>query len=166
MHALEDPTSRVIDVGIGIVVRPIPNNNLIFGADSADTDTEQTPKYEILITRRPDHTVFGGYWELPGGKADPGEAIDACVRRELEEEVGVEVEVVRGLSDLVHAYPHATVRLHPRLCRLTPGSPQPRNLHVADHRWCSVHEIEHSDFPPANEGIIDELVRVLSEGRI
>jgi len=161
-----DPTSRVIDVGIGIVVRSIPNNNRISDSVPVQSDTEQRPKYEILITRRPDHTVFGGYWELPGGKADPGEAIDACVRRELEEEVGVEVEVVRGLSDLVHTYPHGTVRLHPRLCRLTPGSPQPRNLHVADHRWCAVTEIEHTDFPPANEGIIDELVRVLSEGRI
>lgn len=148
-------------MGIGIVVRRVGIKDRTSPIAERPADTEQSPDYEILITRRPDHTVFGGYWELPGGKVDPGEGVDECVRRELEEEVGVEVEVVRGLSDLVHTYPHATVRLHPRICRMREGSPLPRNLHVAAHRWCALGEIRHEHFPPANEGIIRELVRVL-----
>ncbi len=153
-------------MGIGIVVRVVPYNNQTIGHDSERSTPKHSPTYEILITRRPRHTVFGGYWELPGGKADPGEPIDDCVRRELAEEVGLEVEVVRGLADLVHTYPHGTVRLHPRLCRMTAGSPQPRNLHVDDHRWCPVEEIESTQFPPANKAIVDELIRVLSEGTV
>lgn len=148
----------IVDVGIGIVLREVPNTDRSEGASN-------TPTYDILITRRPDHTVYGGYWELPGGKAEPGEPIDACVRRELSEEVGVSVEVIRTLPDVIHTYQHATVRLHPRLCRLAPGSPEPRNLHVAEHRWSPLSEIKNHKFPEANAQIIEALERALSPVR-
>lgn len=145
---------HIVDVGIGIVLREIPSA-------SQTSDPVPTPTYDILITRRPDHTVYGGYWELPGGKAEPGEAIEDCVRRELSEEVGVSVEVIRTLPDVIHTYKHATVRLHPRLCRLAPGSPEPRNLHVAEHRWSPLSEIKNHRFPEANAHIIAALEQAL-----
>lgn len=114
-------------------------------------------RYEILITRRPDHTVLGGYWELPGGKLDDGETVEGCIVRELREEVGVEAEVVAALSDLVHTYDHGTVRLHPRVCRLVDGSPEPRALHVTEFAWCAIAGLGAFTFPPANAGIIGEL---------
>lgn len=146
---------EVVDVGIGIVLRETPTINRPSGRRAP-------PTYDILITRRPDHTVYGGYWELPGGKAEPGEAIEDCVRRELSEEVGVSVEVIRTLPDVIHTYAHATVRLHPRLCRLAPGSPEPRNLHVAEHRWSPLSEIKNHRFPEANAHIIAALEAALS----
>ena len=149
------PTAGITDVGIGIVVRTSPNKASTSGAGPAH-------RHEILITKRKPDTVFPGSWELPGGKAEPGEPIDDCVRRELREEVGVDALVVRAFTDRVHTYAHGTVRLHPRLCRLAPGSPTPSNLPVADHRWCALEDLAGYSFPPANEGIIEELKAALA----
>ncbi len=148
---------KIIDVGIGIVLRHPPNKTTTAGA-------VQPPGYELLVTRRKHDTVFGGYWELPGGKAEPGEGIDDCVRRELSEEVRVLVDVIGTLSEVIHTYPHGTVRLHPRLCRMRTDSPEPANLHVAEHRWCPLERLDEHEFPPANEGIVRELRQVLARG--
>lgn len=151
----------LIEVGIGIVLRHTPNK-ITTQATSPRGTTGGS--YELLITRRPHDTVFGGYWELPGGKADPGETPDDCVRRELFEEVGVQVRVIGRLSEVTHTYPHGTVRLHPRLCVMLPHSPPPANLHVAEHRWCPVNRLDEHEFPPANEGIVRELRDTLAQG--
>ncbi|HVZ93294.1 MAG TPA: (deoxy)nucleoside triphosphate pyrophosphohydrolase [Phycisphaerales bacterium] len=113
--------------------------------------------HEILVTRRKRESVFGGYWELPGGKVEGGESIDACVVRELLEEVGVSARVTGALGDVVHTYPHGTVRLHPRLCEMEEGSAEPRALHVAEFAWCALGRLGEYEFPPANEGIVKEL---------
>jgi mutator protein MutT len=147
-----DPAARVVEVGIGIVVR-----------ESPDKSQKQGKNHEILVTRRKPDTVFGGYWELPGGKADPGEPIDACVVRELLEEVGVLARVTGALPDVEHVYPHAHVRLHPRLCALAPGSPEPSALHVAAWAWCPLERLHEYRFPPANNAIISALRERLND---
>lgn len=155
----ENPTESapIVDVGIGIVVRRTASKYQTSGPGASGA-------YDILITRRPEHTVYGGYWELPGGKAEPGEAIEDCIRRELLEEVGVSVEVIRTLPEVVHAYAHATVRLHPRLCRLTPDSPAPRNLHVEEHLWTPLSQITNHRFPEGNAAIIASVEIALRGG--
>lgn len=146
-----------IDVGIAIVVR----------RERAVTPTGGSGVkrgYEILITKRKANTVFPGSWELPGGKAEPGESAEACAARELWEEVGVRAEVIGRLSDVVHAYAHGTVRLRPCLCRVRPGSPAPANLHVAAHEWCGMGRLGEYEFPPANGAILAELRAALAAG--
>lgn len=147
----------VTDVGIGIVLRGVPIIHQTNGAESR-------ANYDILISRRPMHTVYGGYWELPGGKVEPGEGLDTCVERELSEEVGVSVVVIGTLPTVEHTYAHGRVRLHPRVCRLRADSPSPRNLGVAEHRWVSLGELGAYRFPEANEAIITALGRALEEG--
>lgn len=161
--ACPDPGS-ITEVGVGIVVRPIPNTPRTSPANITQTDCDQTLSYEILITRRPEHTVYGGYWELPGGKFEPGEKSEECVRRELAEEVGIQIELLTPLSERVHTYAHGTVRLHPWICRLAPDSPPPQNIHVTDHRWCPVGQIDSGEFPEANIGVISELAEKLARG--
>lgn len=146
-----------MDVGIGIVLRRIPDKILTIRSSKAK-------ELQVLITRRKTDTVYPGYWEFPGGKMDPGEEIAACVARELREEAGIETEMFGVLSDVVHTYPHATVRLHPRLCRLTPDSPEPRNLHVSAHRWVRPEELATFKFPEANEAIVSELLDAINRG--
>ncbi|MHC4977318.1 MAG: NUDIX domain-containing protein, partial [Planctomycetota bacterium] len=85
-------------------------------------------------------------------------------RRELAEEVGVKIEILTPLSERVHTYAHGTVRLHPRICRLTADSPEPQNLHVTDHRWCPLGDLDRHAFPEANEGVVAELLERLSRG--
>jgi 8-oxo-dGTP diphosphatase len=66
----------------------------------------------VLLARRPAGKVYAGYWEFPGGKAEPRERVADALVREIREELGVEVERAVPWITRVFAYPHATVRLH------------------------------------------------------
>jgi len=132
-----------VDVAIGVLVEKHPELG-----------------WRLLITRRPDQVVLGGFWELPGGKLEKGESTRDCLRREFAEEVGLEVEVGRMLPVIEHTYAHGHVRLHPFFCRRVSG--EPRNLHVADHRWVRPGELTNFHFPPANEPLLDEIREALA----
>jgi 8-oxo-dGTP diphosphatase len=66
----------------------------------------------FLLTSRPEGKVYAGYWEFPGGKVEPGESIEAALRRELIEEIGITIGAVHPWRVEVVDYPHALVRLH------------------------------------------------------
>lgn len=70
------------------------------------------PDARFLLTSRPPGKVYAGYWEFPGGKLEPGESVADALRRELQEELGVEVSEVSLWRSLVVDYPHALVRLN------------------------------------------------------
>ena len=113
----------------------------------------------VLICRRKQDTRFGGYWEFPGGKCEPAEAPEACLRRELSEEVGLLVEPVHAFPIIEHAYSKGPVRLHPFLCRVISGSPQP--LSADELRWVAPHSLFEFEFPPANDPLLAAIVQHL-----
>jgi A/G-specific adenine glycosylase len=109
-----------------------------------------------LIAQRLESAPLGGFWEFPGGKCGPGEWYEDCVRRELREELGVEVEVM-GRDRLVeYVYPDQTVLLHFYRCRITSGEPRP--LGCQQIQWVKLRELDQYRFPPANEPLIKELM--------
>ena len=61
---------------------------------------------KILIDRRKQEGLLGGLWEFPGGKIEPGESVEDCVKREIKEELGIEIEVGSRLITIDHAYTH------------------------------------------------------------
>ena len=66
----------------------------------------------FLLTSRPDGKVYAGYWEFPGGKVEAGESIEAALRRELQEELGITIAAAQPWQVELMDYPHARVRLH------------------------------------------------------
>ena len=87
----------------------------------------------VLVAQRPADKLLGGLWEFPGGKLEPGESLDDCLRRELREELGIQVAVGRQVLTLKHAYTHFSIRLSVFECSLSKGDPRP--LQVAALKW-------------------------------
>lgn len=108
----------------------------------------------FLVTRRPDGTHLAGLWEFPGGKCEPGETHEACLRRELVEELGVEAEVGAEVLSTEHAYADRVVRLHFRACRIV-GDPVP--CLGQEIRWVARVDLGTLPFPEADAELIDRL---------
>ena len=66
----------------------------------------------FLLTSRPAGKVFAGYWEFPGGKLEAGESVEQALRRELHEEIGIDIGAAHPWKVELMDYPHARVRLH------------------------------------------------------
>ena len=112
---------------------------------------------EVLIDQRLNEGLLGGLWEFPGGKQEPGEAIEATVVRELQEELAIEVEVMEPLISLDHAYSHKRLRFEVFLCRRISGEPQP--LASQQVRWVHPTGLASFPFPAANARIIAALLQ-------
>jgi A/G-specific adenine glycosylase len=99
--------------------------------------------------------LLGGLWEFPGGKQEPGEAIEATIARELREELAIEAEVGEELITLEHSYSHKRLRFVVHLCRWLAGDPQP--LASQQVRWVEPEGLAAFPFPAANARIITAL---------
>lgn len=117
-------------------------------------DWEET---HILIAQRKPGVFLGGYWEFPGGKLEPGETIQACLVREVYEELGVHVKAAELFSVQEHAYPEKTVRLHFYFCDWISGEACKHDC--ADFRWVRPEEMKDFNFIPADTEMINELIR-------
>jgi A/G-specific adenine glycosylase len=93
----------------------------------------------VLIARRPSHGLLGGMWEFPGGKQQAGEELPACLRREIREELDVEIDVGAPLGVFRHGYTHFHVTLHAFECALAGG--EPRALEASEIRWVKPAEL-------------------------
>jgi A/G-specific adenine glycosylase len=109
------------------------------------------PDGRILIAQRPLDGMLGGLWEFPGGKKNEGEKLVDCLKRELVEELGVQVEVGSKIGVVRHAYTHFKITLHAFECHYLGGEPQA--LDCADWRWVTTEEIEQYAFPVTDQKI-------------
>jgi A/G-specific adenine glycosylase len=107
---------------------------------------------QFLIAQRPPEGMLGGLWEFPGGKRHEGESLSDCLRREMQEELAVDVEVGQPVAVVKHAYTHFRITLHAFECRLLAGQPQP--IGVADWRWVTLEQLEAYPFPVTDLKIV------------
>jgi 8-oxo-dGTP diphosphatase len=107
-----------------------------------------------FVTRRQEGVHLEGYWEFPGGKCESGESLADCLRRELQEELGVDAAVGGEVFTVTHHYPGRSVELHFLACTLL-GDPAP--LLGQEMRWVTRAELPTLQFPPAD----DELIALL-----
>jgi len=110
----------------------------------------------LLLTQRREGDHLGGLWEFPGGKREPGESMVECLRRELVEELGIEVEVVDCVEQVCHEYPEKVVSLAFFRCRLKAGVARP--LGCAALAWVELEELNRYVFPAADARLLDRLL--------
>ena len=110
----------------------------------------------FLVTRRDPRKHLGGLWEFPGGKRAPGEALEACLERELDEELGVRIRVGGRLALVPWTYPERRVLLHFFRCRLAGGRITSRESQP--YRWVTAAELRTLEMPPADAEVVQRLV--------
>jgi 8-oxo-dGTP diphosphatase len=130
------PTTAVVDVIVGIVVNAAG---------------------EILIGRRTDGTHMAGFWEFPGGKLEPGETPLAGLKRELAEELGIEVETAEAFIEHSFEYPDRHVRLDVWWVLEYAGMPESREGQAL--RWVAIAELEAVPLLEADAPIVAAIRR-------
>jgi 8-oxo-dGTP diphosphatase len=108
-------------------------------------------KKKVLVAQRMEGALRGLLWEFPGGKVKEGEDPREALRRELKEELDVDVEVGKILEVIFHSYPEYPILLLTYHCRIKKGIPKPIGCH--DLRWVSLEELNELAMTPADEPI-------------
>ena len=110
----------------------------------------------LLAAQRPTDKMLGGLWEFPGGKLEPSDAdLRACLRREINEELAITIEVGDSFLVLRHAFTHFRMTLHAFHARYVGG--EPTALGCADWRWVELGELDTLPFPVTDQKIIRAL---------
>ncbi len=109
-----------------------------------------------LLAKRPGDKVYSGYWEFPGGKIEPGEPVAEALKREIREELGVDIERAYPWITRVFIYPHAKVRLH--FHRVYAWRGEPRALEHQALAWQRPEAITVEPLLPANGPVLHGLL--------
>lgn len=109
---------------------------------------------QVLISRRPTEGLLGGLWEFPGGKVEAGETPAEAARREVLEEVGIDVEICAAADRVRHAYSHFRITLYLFHARLVAGEVDAAG---GCRRWVLPADLPGHAFPVANLGIVERL---------
>ena len=115
-------------------------------------------KGEIFATQR-GYGEFKDWWELPGGKAEPGETMEQALRREIMEELDTEVSVDAFITTIDYDYPSFHLTMHCFWCKLTCEA-----LHLNEHEaasWLDREHLRSVKWLPADYVILDEIGRLL-----
>ena len=107
---------------------------------------------KILIARRAQAQHQGGLWEFPGGKVEEGETVQVALRRELAEELGIQVTEARPLIKVSHDYVDKQVLLD--VWEVSAFTGEPHGAEGQPLAWVTVRELAHYDFPEANRPIV------------
>ncbi len=114
-----------------------------------------TNQTEFLIAQRPLDGLLGGLWEFPGGKQEKGESLPEALKREIQEELGMDIEVGSNLTVVQHAYTHFRITLHAFHAVHLNGKPQ--LLGVADYAWITLNDLDNYAFAVTDQKIIAAL---------
>ncbi len=116
---------------------------------------------KVLLAKRPSKGLLGGMWEFPGGKIEKDETLEACLAREIREELDAKIRVGEPFGVYQHAYTHFRITLHAFLCELTDGEPKP--IQAAGLAWVSPVDLPHYPMGKVDRQIARKLVSLEDE---
>ncbi len=108
----------------------------------------------VLLAQRPTDKHLPLKWEFAGGKVEPGEDPTAAISREIREELGCEIVLLRALPRFPYDYTRVVIEMIPFVCALAPGSPAP---HAHEHvalAWVMPDQLTDYDLAPADLPVI------------
>lgn len=117
----------------------------------------QDQEGQVFIGKRPAHKRLGDLWEFPGGKVEPNEANELALRREIQEELGIEIGELEPLPPVDHVYPFGPICLFPFIacCSQRPA------LQLTEHseaQWITLRDWQSLEWVPADVPVIRALL--------
>ena len=98
---------------------------------------------------------FEGMWEFPGGKIEPGESREIALKREIQEELGVDITIENLLCTTEYDYPSFHLTMHFYLCSIASG-----DIELREHKsalWLTSDRLDEVAWLPADKEVIDKL---------
>jgi len=113
---------------------------------------------KVLVARRGPAMRMAGYWEFPGGKVEENESEEGALKREIKEELGLEIEVVSALPASDWNSGNGLIRLLPFVCSLRGG-----RLQLLEHdavEWVVAIELPERHWAPADVPVVEEYLKI------
>lgn len=118
---------------------------------------------KILVTQRSERMKLPLKWEFPGGKLEDNESEVDCIKREIKEELNIEIEVIRKLTNVLHDYGTFIINLIPFVCTHVAG--EIKLTEHKDFKLLDKSELENLDWAAADLPIIEEILKESYEPR-
>lgn len=99
---------------------------------------------------------FEGMWEFPGGKIEPGESREVALKREIQEELGVDIIIENLLCTTEYDYPSFHLTMHCYLCSVTSDEMELREHKSAS--WLTSETLDSVEWSPADKAVIEKLI--------
>ena len=99
--------------------------------------------------------MLGGLWEFPGGKIDTKESTEECIKREIKEELNINIMPYKYINSIEHAYSHFSISMHAFHCNFVSG--KPKAIGCDKFMWVKVKDITSLAFPKANHKLFNDI---------
>lgn len=116
---------------------------------------------ECVLAMQKGAGPWRGRWEFPGGKVEPGESPEEALRREIAEELRMNIRVERFLRTVEYDYPKFHLRMHAYLCCIEEGAP-----HLEEHEaalWVRAEGLDALPWLPADVGLLEDVKACLTK---
>lgn len=131
---------------------------IILRTQEVSTGSTSVLQKQLFATQR-GYGDWKGWWEIPGGKIEPGETPEECIVREIREELATDVRAEDILDTIEYDYPTFHLTMHCILCSIVSGK-----LQLLEHEnatWLTAETLRSVEWLPADELILDKVAQLL-----